>query len=154
MPLRLLLFAVILLIFAPPSCSGQNCRNDLQLIRNNSASQKTTSASGHPSFLKTKGITFNPVFLLLRYSMYFYQQIVSRQIGANCMYESSCSNFSKNTFRQFGIMKGILLSADRLTRCTPGALNETPSVFIDEKLKIIDEPAFYFRSATVYLKNN
>jgi putative component of membrane protein insertase Oxa1/YidC/SpoIIIJ protein YidD len=145
---RHFLFVAILLILVQLPCSGQNCRNDLQLIINHSDAKSMTVASNSHSLLKTKGTALNPLFQLLRYSMYFYQQIVSRQIGANCMYESSCSNFSKNAISRFGLVKGILLSADRLTRCTPGTLNETPSVFINEQNKIIDQPGFYTSSGT------
>lgn len=95
-----------------------------------------------PKFLSAdKGalIKYNPINLTLGGLLYFYQKIVSPQLASNCPYEISCSAFSKASIQEFGFIKGIPLTADRLTRCTqftmmdilPSQINETNGHIID-----------------------
>jgi len=67
---------------------------------------------------KNAFIKYNPVSLVFGGLLYAYQKTISVQIGAACPYEVNCSNFSKRCIQQYGILKGIPLTADRLTRCT------------------------------------
>ena len=39
--------------------------------------------------------------------------------GVRCRYYPSCSNYSKQAFAEFGLCKGVLLTAWRLLRCQP-----------------------------------
>jgi len=95
-----------------------------------------------PKFLSAdKGafIKYNPVNLTLGGLLYFYQKIVSPQLATNCPYEISCSAFSKVSIQEFGFIKGVPLTADRLTRCTqftmmdilPSQINDTNGQIID-----------------------
>jgi putative component of membrane protein insertase Oxa1/YidC/SpoIIIJ protein YidD len=95
-----------------------------------------------PKFLsadKSPLIKYNPINLTLGGLLYFYQKIVSPQLLTNCPYEISCSAFSKTSIQEFGFIKGIPLTADRLTRCTqftlmdifPSQINETNGKIID-----------------------
>lgn len=90
-------------------------------------------------------VKYNPVSLFFGGMLYFYQKNVSGQIGAACPYEVSCSGFSKAVIQRYGIIKGIALTADRLTRCTRFSiidLNENTE--LNRKThKIIDDPADY-----------
>lgn len=67
---------------------------------------------------KNAFIKYNPVSLVFGGLLFAYQKTISVQIGAACPYEVNCSNFSKRCIQQYGILKGIPLTADRLTRCT------------------------------------
>ena len=46
-----------------------------------------------------------------------YQLLISSQDTDVCAYEPSCSRFGMLSMQRFGIVKGFLLTADRLTRC-------------------------------------
>jgi len=59
----------------------------------------------------------NPVHLVLGGTMYVYQNILSKQISANCLYTPSCSEFSKDAIREYGVLKGVVLTVDRVNRC-------------------------------------
>ncbi|MDN4165413.1 membrane protein insertion efficiency factor YidD [Cytophagales bacterium LB-30] len=59
----------------------------------------------------------NPFYWLYRGSLGFYQGLISPQIASNCIYEVSCSRFSSVLVQEFGVLKGGLLSLDRITRC-------------------------------------
>jgi len=60
---------------------------------------------------------YNPVTLTFSGLMFMYQNILSSQIYAGCLYGPSCSEFSKKSIKEYGLVKGVFLSADRLSRC-------------------------------------
>lgn len=86
---------------------------------------------------------YNPVSLGLSGAMLFYQHVLSPQISAECLYQRTCSNFGKASIREFGLLRGILLTADRLTRCTTTVLPEVPEWKADAHDHVIDEPWHY-----------
>ena len=49
----------------------------------------------------------------------FYQRFVSPAIPQRCKYHPSCSHYSVTAVRQYGILRGLILSAWRLLRCNP-----------------------------------
>lgn len=50
-----------------------------------------------------------------------YQQSFSQVQGDVCNFIPSCSHFGYEALHQFGIIKGLLLTSDRLQRCHPMA---------------------------------
>ena len=46
-----------------------------------------------------------------------YQVFVSSQDGPSCAFSPSCSRFGLAAIKEYGIMRGVLLTADRLLRC-------------------------------------
>jgi putative component of membrane protein insertase Oxa1/YidC/SpoIIIJ protein YidD len=92
---------------------------------------------------KKKLIRYNPVNLAFGGLLYFYQQVVSPQISAECPYEISCSNFGKASIQRFCFVKGIALTAGRLMRCCKVAAVDIHPLYIDEKGKIMDDPNQY-----------
>jgi len=49
----------------------------------------------------------------------FYQWALSPLLGRNCRFDPSCSEYSLQAFRKFGIIKGFSLSIKRISRCHP-----------------------------------
>ena len=47
----------------------------------------------------------------------FYQLFISTQDIPVCNFTPSCSQFGANSLREFGVLRGILLTSDRLQRC-------------------------------------
>lgn len=89
---------------------------------------------------------FNPVSLLLKGSMWTYQNIISPELSSPCPYQISCSNFAKQSIEDFGIIKGMAIAADRLTRCNRISLLDVPAIDFDpETHHIIDPPSRYTR---------
>ncbi|MBI4930892.1 MAG: membrane protein insertion efficiency factor YidD [Bacteroidetes bacterium] len=87
-------------------------------------------------------IRYNPVSLTFGGLLFVYQKFLSAQISNNCPYNPSCSGFSKNSILRYGFVKGIALSADRLTRCNNLAAHDIS--FLDFKDgKIEDNPEKY-----------
>lgn len=73
----------------------------------------------------------------------FYKNHVSRQILNDCIYDHSCSKFSHDVFENFGLIKGLFLTADRLTRCNRASLAELPPSRINMNGSAIDHWNFY-----------
>ena len=48
-----------------------------------------------------------------------YQLLISPIIGHNCRYLPTCSEYSAECLKQFGLIKGILLSFKRICKCHP-----------------------------------
>ena len=69
---------------------------------------------------------------------HFYQKHLSNQILNDCIYDQSCSEFSKLSFAGYGLFKGLFLTADRLTRCNRAAFAETSPALINLQGKVID----------------
>ncbi len=87
---------------------------------------------------------YNPFSLLLKGSMWAYQNILSAQLSAPCPYEISCSNFAKASIREFGAIKGVAIAADRLMRCNRISLMDISPLDIDPvNHHIIDKPGKY-----------
>jgi putative membrane protein insertion efficiency factor len=56
--------------------------------------------------------------------MRFYQSFVSSQDGDNnCIFYPSCSQYAVNAVKKRGLFLGIIMAADRLTRCNPYELH-------------------------------
>lgn len=84
--------------------------------------------------------TCNPVSWLYGGLLFVYQNYISQHFSADCLYAPSCSEFSKRAVKKFGIIKGGLLTFDRLSRCNriaatdlnPQALNRKNLRFDDD----------------------
>jgi len=100
---------------------------------------KLPIAYKHKSFVAK----YNPFSLLASGAMLFYQNVVSVQFFRHCLYERSCSNYSKQAINEFGLIKGVFMSADRLMRCNGMAINDIPPDQFDNQQLAIDEPSKY-----------
>lgn len=47
-----------------------------------------------------------------------YQHYISPVDGDRCLMFPSCSAYSKEAFRRYGFIRGMLMATDRLTRCS------------------------------------
>ena len=66
---------------------------------------------------------------LFIYTVRAYQIAISPLLGNNCRFVPTCSQYSIDAINEYGILKGVYLSAKRLLRCNPfcqGGLDEVP----------------------------
>lgn len=56
-----------------------------------------------------------PFILLIR----FYQVVISPLTPATCRFEPTCSHYSVEAIQKHGVLKGILLSIKRISKCHP-----------------------------------
>ncbi len=78
-------------------------------------------------------------------ALLFYKEVLSNQVSASCDYHPSCSSFSQGSLREHGIIKGLFLTADRLSRCSGNSAKEYMNILFDEEThgKVLDYPSFY-----------
>ncbi|MBS1592095.1 MAG: membrane protein insertion efficiency factor YidD [Bacteroidetes bacterium] len=96
--------------------------------------QKVMQVSKHSTLQK-----INPIAYLFKGAMLLYQNVISQQLSKICPYEITCSNYSKQAIKKYGIAKGIFLGADRLMRCNRISILDVNLSNINEHSgKIID----------------
>jgi putative component of membrane protein insertase Oxa1/YidC/SpoIIIJ protein YidD len=144
--LQLFLTSFIFLCASGYSAKGQLSPYEMELIENVNRVDHSFDPR-RPAFLKigNNAITrYNPISLFFSGSLFFYQKVISPQLQSRCPYEISCSAFSKASIEEFGIIKGIPLTADRLTRCTQFTIIDIlPSQINPRTGQIIDNPDKY-----------
>ena len=139
---------VLLTVFLAPglsSFSQNNFMSDIRLIQRNrvdSVSDKKTIRPFIYSKTSSPVVKYNPVNLAFGGLLFIYQNALSPQFSANCLYNPSCSEFSKQSIREYGLLKGVFLSADRLMRCNRIAATGIHPVRIINN-KVIDPVEFY-----------
>lgn len=104
--ISILLFATISSSFADDSASEL----DFILSHNPIISQQVVNKQN------TNASFFRPSVLLIG-MIKFYQFFISTQDMPVCNFTPSCSQFGANSLREFGVLRGILLTSDRLQRC-------------------------------------
>tara|TARA_B100000965_G_scaffold375299_1_gene367248 strand:+ start:118 stop:360 length:243 start_codon:yes stop_codon:yes gene_type:complete len=62
----------------------------------------------------SKSIAYILVFLIKS-----YQLLISPLLGQNCRYLPTCSEYSVQSIREHGVIKGIALSLKRISKCHP-----------------------------------
>ena len=135
---RLVLFCLCCLstiIFISPAFSGE--ASDLAFIRK--ANPITIPRA-------QKVVRFNPqepseLKLLTTGLIRLYQKFVSSQDGPSCNFHLTCSRFGMACIQEYGVLRGILLTADRLIRCNGSQAQHYPK---DEATgKYIDPVSHY-----------
>lgn len=146
--LQILRIIIILLLIVYFSALKAQTTSDLQLIKNtNQINLKFENRGIKFGFFETKNkfIQYNPITLTFSTLMYLYQKGISPQISANCLYSPSCSQYSKQLIREFGLLKGIFTTADRLTRCNRLSANDVVPDHFDKHDHKIHENTDYYR---------
>ena len=117
---------------------------DIDLIKSHNINSTEVRVSTKYLFHnKNVFVKYNPISIFFGGALYIYQRAISPQISAGCAYEISCSNFSKQCISQYGFLKGIALSTDRLTRCNKIASADFHPLLINFQNKVIDNPRMY-----------
>ena len=49
----------------------------------------------------------------------FYKSQISPALGANCKYEPTCSEYTKQAIEKYGALKGTFLGIKRIIKCNP-----------------------------------
>ncbi|GLT92563.1 hypothetical protein SLE2022_103940 [Rubroshorea leprosula] len=64
----------------------------------------------------------------------FYKREISPIIPKSCRYVPTCSEYSMEAYKKYGVVKGTILTAWRLCRCNPlGGSGFDPPRWFDEK---------------------
>ncbi len=89
-------------------------------------------------------VRYNPINLTFGAMMFVYQRFMSPQLPSTCLYHPSCSAFSKSLIKEYGLVVGVVSTADRLFRCNRVAVFDIHPMHFDEQSgKVIEEPSIY-----------
>ncbi len=110
---------LVTIIVANNAVYAQQLTNDLTLISNHAEKAPTKRYRAYTPLVKKSTFLqkINPVQLTLSGLMFFYQNVLSSQFNAGCLYAPSCSEYGKCAIKHHGIFTGMLLTSDRLFRC-------------------------------------
>ncbi len=143
------IFLLLLLVVAQGTPGyAQAVRSDIELLSEHICPGCDQHSHGRISLLQTRSGSWlarnNPVSLSFAGLMFVYQRYISPQLPSECLYESSCSHFSKNLVKEYGLIRGVFFTADRLTRCNRvSALDVNPIVIGEESGKIRESVDIY-----------
>jgi putative membrane protein insertion efficiency factor len=56
---------------------------------------------------------------ILLIPIYFYKYCISPLTHASCRYSPTCSNYTIEALKKYGVIKGSILSAKRISSCHP-----------------------------------
>jgi putative membrane protein insertion efficiency factor len=119
--------------------------DDISLIKQNKIQATEHSKATRPFIYSNETspvIRYNPVNLVFGGMLFVYQNLLSQQFSATCLYNPSCSEFSKQSIEEYGLLKGLFLSADRLTRCNRIAATGIHPIRVENN-KVVDPVEFY-----------
>ncbi|MEE4177988.1 MAG: membrane protein insertion efficiency factor YidD [Bacteroides sp.] len=138
----------VALLLTSQGSFGQAALSDLELLEASVATVVGHDDHQHVDLLETRSgswlARYNPFSLTFTGLMFVYQRYVSPQLPSECLYETSCSHFSKNLIREYGLMRGVFFTADRLTRCNRvAALDVHPLVIGEQSGKIRESVQIY-----------
>ncbi|MFN8357800.1 MAG: membrane protein insertion efficiency factor YidD [Spirosomataceae bacterium] len=138
MPKLFISLCLILGLFL--TASAQNRMQDLNYL----AAIDSAPLADAPPKKSLKAVQkYNPVYWFLNGSLTVYQKVISPQFSANCLFELSCSRFSRVAIQEYGIFKGMALTADRLSRCNRISATTINPFRLNEAGKVIDIPSMY-----------
>ena len=66
--------------------------------------------------LLLKQILILPFIILIR----FYQWVISPALGPKCRFTPTCSQYAADALKKHGVVKGLVLSIKRVSKCRPG----------------------------------
>lgn len=81
----------------------------------------------------------NLFYVLSSRLMYLYQNLLSEQIQAECVYVISCSEHAKLKIEEKGLIIGILAGGYQLMNCFTGVVYDYPWYKITQDFKVINE---------------
>lgn len=64
-------------------------------------------------------VRFQPTAWMLRGAIRVYQLTLSPVLGTQCKFKPTCSHYGLGCIRKYGTVRGSLLTAWRILRCSP-----------------------------------
>ena len=104
--------AVLLNTALPCRASSAQGSTELEFILSCNPMERAPKVANTHVHLSTPGVK-----TLFVGAIRFYQLFISTQDAPSCNFVPSCSRFGVETIRRLGVIRGILLTSDRLQRC-------------------------------------
>ncbi len=131
--ISLLMMLLVVFMMGTHPLSGGRPPGDVDMLRN-SLTPPTGQSRQRPDMITPRSqrawARYNPFHVTFTGLMFVYQQYVSPQLPSECLFEHSCSNFSKSLIAEYGLIRGIPFTADRLMRCNRIAATDIHPLFV------------------------
>lgn len=141
------IFILLLLTLAGTRGASGQFRPDPGALIRSADHRDPAFEKRHITFLGSESnsafVKYNPFTLAFGSLLFVYQSALSPQISADCRFRMSCSAFSKASIREFGLIKGIALTSDRIMKCNRLAMTDARPGEYDEFFKLYDTPQKY-----------
>ncbi len=126
----------------------QDPLSDTDILAAHVGSKTAEGQSNDISFLQSRSdrliARYNPFTLTFGGMMYVYQRLLSPQLPSECLYHPTCSSYSKQLIREYGLVKGAVATADRLMRCNRVAVFDIHPMHLDEQTgKVVESIELY-----------
>ena len=144
---RGLIIIAVLLLNISIKAQQPDFKSDLEIIDKKLA-EKSPDPYKRPYIYKDEPSVIkklNPVNIIFGTSLYVYQNVFSKHIASRCLYSPSCSEFSKDAIREFGVLKGTFLSADRVNRCNLYSATDLKNHRVDPLTNRYPDPAARYK---------
>jgi putative component of membrane protein insertase Oxa1/YidC/SpoIIIJ protein YidD len=140
--MKKLLVVIFVFVFAFSIVNGQSVEEVREISKIEFLNPEFNKRNVEYIFKHNKNVLvkYNPLSLFFGGLMYVYQKHISPALGSSCPYQLSCSAFSVSVIKKYGLIKGVFLSADRLTRCTPTAARDIDESNLDSVTNKILDP--------------
>lgn len=136
-------FISLLLLVSLNSFCQENLISDILFIKDVENEKETTIKRTYIYVSEDNLVKkLNPVNIVFGGLLYLYQNTLSQQFSATCLYNPSCSDFSKQSIQKYGLLKGVFLSAGRIMRCNRIAATGIHPLRVENN-KVIDPVTFY-----------
>ncbi|QSE95995.1 membrane protein insertion efficiency factor YidD [Fulvivirga lutea] len=137
--LRILTSLVFCLLLASFSAQAQSTSDLLKIATHIPASALPDHSYEKHEKKKLSVINaINPLYWTYKGGLAFYQKHISAQLSSTCIYETSCSRFGKKLFDEYGPIKGVFLSVDRIGRCNRLTHSQALPTSMNDQGKIIE----------------
>lgn len=150
---KIILILTFCAVLTPGGYSQEHLKTNEQLLIQQKAG-KQNQHKHHREYVykheKSWFKKYNPVSLTFGALLYFYQNVLSPQFSADCLFHPTCSDFSKQAIREYGLAKGVFLSADRITRCNRIAATSINLLKIDPNTHHAQDSISLYRMRSKY----
>ncbi len=78
-----------------------------------------SAMTASPAPRSTPSVLTRAARMLATAPIVVYQHVISPALPRRCKYEPSCSRYTLDAIRRYGILRGVVLAAWRVLRCNP-----------------------------------
>jgi len=141
-----------LMLLPPAVAEAQTLQNDLAFLLQKRPTSETFNIKNETPPAKTGRRQISEAKIALYGAIFVYQTVLSSQDMSTCNFTPSCSRFSRAALEHSGLIRGVLLTSDRLQRCNGlpgkglhyrflpavGKFSDPISRYIDSSAPVID----------------
>ena len=115
--IRGILLIIVFLITVSHPLMSQSLSEDVRQIIRSIPDIKEFSVKNEAALTALNGASTSEFKMFFMGALRVYQLFISSQDMPTCAFKPSCSRFSQAAFRQAGVIRGFLMTSDRLQRC-------------------------------------